>query len=49
MRLLLGLDRDATFGEVWAEAERIEPRPLTNRGRLVIALAAAAILSWSAR
>ena len=37
-------DRDATFGAVWAEAERIEPRPLTNRGRLVIALAAAAIL-----
>ena len=44
VRLLLGLHRDATFGEVWAEAERIEPRPLTNRGRLVIAGAAAAIL-----
>ena len=45
VRLLLGMHRDATFGEVWAEAERIEPRPLTNRGRLVIALAAAAILA----
>jgi hypothetical protein len=44
VRLLLGLHRDATFGEVWAEAERIEPRPLTNRGRLVIAAVAAAIL-----
>ena len=44
VRLLLGLHRDATFGEVWAEAQRIEPRPLTNRGRLVIAGAAAAIL-----
>jgi hypothetical protein len=44
VRLLLGLHRDATFGEVWAEAERINPRPLTNRGRLVIAGAAAAIL-----
>jgi hypothetical protein len=45
VRLLLGLDRDATFGEVWAEAERIAPRPLTNRGRLVIAVAAAAVLA----
>jgi hypothetical protein len=44
IRLLLGLHRDATFGEVWSEAERIDPRPLTNRGRLVIAAAAAAIL-----
>jgi hypothetical protein len=45
VRLLLGLHRDATFGEVWAEAERLDPRPLTNRGRLVIAAAAAAILA----
>jgi hypothetical protein len=44
VRLLLGLHRDATFGEVWSEAERINPRPLTNRGRLVIAGVAAAIL-----
>ena len=29
---------------MWAEAERIQPRPLTNRGRLVIAAVAAAIL-----
>jgi hypothetical protein len=45
VRLLLGLHRDTTFGEVWAEAERIDPRPLTNRGRLVIAVVAAAILA----
>jgi len=44
VRLLLGLHRDATFGEVWSEAERINPRPLTNRGRLVIAAVAATIL-----
>jgi len=44
VRLLMGLHRDATFGEVWAEAERIDPRPLTNRGRLMIAVVAAAIL-----
>jgi hypothetical protein len=47
-RMLLGLHRDATFGEVWREVERIEPRPLTNAGRLVIALAAAAILAAGA-
>ena len=45
VRLLLGLSRDATFGEVWREAERIHPKPLTNRGRLVIAVAAAVILA----
>jgi hypothetical protein len=45
VRLLIGLHRDTTFGEVWAEAERIDPRPLTNRGRLVIAVVAAAILA----
>jgi hypothetical protein len=44
VRLLLGLHRDATFGEVWIEAERLDPRPLTNQARLVIAAAAAAIL-----
>lgn len=45
VRLLLGLHRDTTFGEVWAEAERVDPRPLTNRGRLVIAVVAAGILA----
>jgi hypothetical protein len=45
VRLLLGLHRDATFGEVWSEAERIDPHPLTNRGRLAIAVVAAAILA----
>ncbi len=39
--MLLGLDRDASFGEVWQHAERLEPRPVTNVGRLVIAVAAA--------
>jgi hypothetical protein len=44
MRLLLGLDKNATFGEVWQSAERLEPRPVTNKGRLVIAGAAAGIV-----
>jgi hypothetical protein len=48
IRGLLGLHRDATFGEVWREVERIEPRTLTNGGRLVIGIAAAAILAAGA-
>ena len=44
MRLLLGLDKDASFGEVWQNVERLEPRPVTNTGRLVIAAAAAALI-----
>lgn len=44
VRLLLGLDKDATFGEVWQHAQRLEPRPVTNLGRVVIAGAAAALI-----
>jgi hypothetical protein len=44
IRVLLGLDKNASFGEVWQNAERLEPRPVTNLGRLVIAVAAAALI-----
>jgi hypothetical protein len=44
VRLLLGLDKDASFGEVWQNAERLEPKPVTNLGRLVIAGAAALLI-----
>ena len=44
VRLLLGLDKDASFGEVWQNAERLEPRPVTNLGRLVIAGATATLI-----
>ena len=44
VRMLLGLDKDATFGEVWQNAEALEPRPVTNTGRLVIGAAAAALI-----
>ena len=37
VRMLLGLDKNATFGEVWQNAERLDPKPVTNTGRLVIA------------
>jgi 4-hydroxybenzoate polyprenyltransferase len=44
VRLLLGLDKDASFGEVWQHAARLEPRPVTNLGRVVIAGAAVALV-----
>jgi hypothetical protein len=44
VRMLLGLDKDATFGEVWQNAEALEPRQVTNTGRLVIGTAAAALI-----
>jgi hypothetical protein len=44
VRMLLGLDKDATFGEVWQNAEALEPRQVTNTGRLVIGAAAAALI-----
>lgn len=43
MRRLLGLDRDASFGEVGQQIERLEPQALTAGGRLVLAVAAAAV------
>ena len=36
VRRLLGLHRDATFGEVVQQVERIEPRPLTAATRVVM-------------
>jgi hypothetical protein len=44
VRLLLGLDKNATFGEVWQHAERLDPREVTTAGRFVIAVAAAALI-----
>jgi hypothetical protein len=44
VRTLLGLDKNATFGEVWQNAERLDPRPVTNAGRFVIAVAAAGLV-----
>jgi hypothetical protein len=44
VRMLLGLDKNATFGEVWQNAERLDPKPVTNTGRLVIAAAAAGLI-----
>ena len=44
LRMLLGLHRDATFGEVWQNAERLEPQPVTNTQRAVIVGAATAVV-----
>jgi hypothetical protein len=44
VRVLLGLDKNATFGEVWQNAERLEPREVTNAGRLAIAVAAVGVI-----
>ena len=44
VRRLLGLDRDATFGEVMSQVEKIEPRPLTTTSRLVLGLVAAMVV-----
>jgi len=43
VRVLLGLERNASFGEVGQQLERLEPRPLTAAGRLVLVTAAAAV------
>lgn len=45
VRKLLGLDRDATFGEVIQQVEKIEPQPLTATSRIVLALAAAMVVA----
>jgi hypothetical protein len=44
VRMLLGLHKNATFGEVWQNAERLEPTPLTNTHRAVIAAAATGVV-----
>lgn len=43
MRRLLGLERDASFGEVGQQIVRLEPQPLTGAGRLVLVVAAVAV------
>ena len=45
VRRLLGLHRDATYGEVLQQVERIEPRPVTTTGQLVLVVAAVATLA----
>ena len=45
VRRLLGLHRDASYGEVLQQVERIEPRPVTATGQLVLVAAAVATLA----
>jgi hypothetical protein len=45
VRRLLGLHRDATYGEVLQQVERIEPRPITPAGRVVLVAGAVAALA----
>ena len=51
VRRLLGLDRDATFGEVMSQVEKIEPQPLTTTSRVVLGVVAAmvVIVGYAAR
>jgi hypothetical protein len=44
VRRLLGLERDATFGEAATQAMRVEPAPVTPTGRLVLAAVAGAVM-----
>jgi hypothetical protein len=44
VRRLLGISKDATFGEAAGQAMRVEPAPLTATGRLVLAGAAAVVV-----
>ena len=44
-RRLLGLHKDASYGEVLQQVERIEPRPVTAIGQLVLVVAAVATLA----
>ena len=45
VRRLLGLHKDASYGEVLQQVERIEPRPVTATGQLVLVAAAVATLA----
>lgn len=40
VRRLLGLDKNASYGEVLGTIERIEPKPLTTTGRAVLTVGA---------
>ncbi|MGN6379653.1 MAG: hypothetical protein ACTHNU_11930 [Gaiellales bacterium] len=44
VRRLLGLDKDASYGEAVQQALRVDPRPITTTGRLVLAGVAAAVV-----
>ncbi len=44
VRRLLGLSRDATFGEVMTEVMKVEPAPITTTARLVLGGVAAAVV-----
>ena len=44
VRKLLGLHRDASYGEVLQQVERLEPHPLTGGGRIALTLAALTLL-----
>jgi hypothetical protein len=44
VRRLLGLDKNASYGEVEQQALRVDPRPTTPTGRAVLAIAAAAVV-----
>jgi hypothetical protein len=44
VRRLLAVHKDATYGEVLQQVERIEPQPVTVRGQLVLSVAAAVLL-----
>ena len=45
VRRLLGLSKNATYGEALQQVERIEPRPVTTIGQVVLTLAAVAMLA----
>jgi hypothetical protein len=45
VRRLLGLHRNASYGEVLQQVERIEPREVTTTGQLVLIVAAVAMLA----
>jgi hypothetical protein len=44
VRRLVGLHRDATYGEVLQQVERLEPKPVTAQGQIVLTVGAAVLL-----
>jgi hypothetical protein len=45
VRRLLGLHKDASYGEVLQQVERLEPKPVTNAGRAVLVAGAVVALA----
>jgi hypothetical protein len=45
VRRLLGLHKNASYGEVLQQVERMEPRPVTTTGQIVLVLFAVATLA----